>query len=47
MKTNFKVVGVDVNVPLADCEASLNTDFHLQSIISWAQAVGKHTGKES
>ncbi|XP_033230380.1 alkaline phosphatase, tissue-nonspecific isozyme-like isoform X2 [Belonocnema kinseyi] len=44
VKTNFKVVGVDMNVPLADCEASLNTDFHVQSIISWAQEVGKSTG---
>ncbi|XP_051165569.1 alkaline phosphatase-like [Leptopilina boulardi] len=44
VKTNFKVVGVDVNVPLADCEASLNTEFHLKSIISWAQEVGKYTG---
>lgn len=44
VKTNFKVIGVDVNVPLADCEASLNTDFHVESIITWAQAVGKRTG---
>ncbi|XP_076240183.1 alkaline phosphatase [Calliopsis andreniformis] len=44
VKTNYEVVGVDVNVPLADCAASLNTDYHVDSIISWAQAVGKDTG---
>ena len=45
VKTNYEVIGVDMNVPLADCEASLNTNYHVKSIISWAQAVGKSTGK--
>ncbi|CAK9801399.1 Alkaline phosphatase, tissue-nonspecific isozyme [Anthophora plagiata] len=44
VKTNFEVVGVNANVPLGNCNASLNTDYHVDSIISWAQAVGKDTG---
>ncbi|XP_076390457.1 alkaline phosphatase, tissue-nonspecific isozyme isoform X2 [Megachile rotundata] len=44
VKTNYEVVGVDANVPLNDCEASLNTDHHVDSIVSWAQAAGKDTG---
>ncbi|CAL7933290.1 unnamed protein product [Xylocopa violacea] len=44
VKTNYEVAGVDANVPLGNCTASLNTDYHVDSIISWAQAVGKDTG---
>ncbi|KAK2577199.1 hypothetical protein KPH14_003350 [Odynerus spinipes] len=44
VKTNYEVVGVDANVKLGDCKASLNTDYHVDSIISWAQAAGKATG---
>ncbi|XP_046747784.1 alkaline phosphatase-like [Diprion similis] len=44
VKTNFKVSGVDANVPLDDCEASLNEDYHVDSILAWAQAAGKDTG---
>lgn len=44
VKTNYKVVGVDARVPLDDCCASLNTDYHVDSIITWAQAAGKDTG---
>jgi alkaline phosphatase len=44
-KANFKTVGVDSNVKLKDCEASLNETFHLKSIIKWAQDSGKRTGK--
>ncbi|XP_066597583.1 alkaline phosphatase-like [Prorops nasuta] len=44
IKTNYEVVGVNANVPLRDCEASLNTDNHVESIFSWAQAAGKATG---
>ncbi|XP_076680610.1 alkaline phosphatase [Andrena cerasifolii] len=44
VKTNYEVVGVDGNVPLGDCPASLDTNHHVDSIVSWAQAVGKDTG---
>ncbi|XP_076182344.1 alkaline phosphatase, tissue-nonspecific isozyme isoform X2 [Ptiloglossa arizonensis] len=44
VKTNHEVVGVNANVPLGDCNASLNTDNHVDSIVSWAQAAGKDTG---
>lgn len=44
VKTNYEVVGLDVNVKQGDCKASLNTDYHVDSIISWAQAAGKATG---
>ncbi|XP_024877560.1 alkaline phosphatase isoform X1 [Temnothorax curvispinosus] len=44
VKTNYEVVGVDMNVQLGDCEASLNTNFHVDSFITWAQAAGKATG---
>ncbi|XP_046488848.1 alkaline phosphatase isoform X1 [Neodiprion pinetum] len=44
VKTNYKVTGVDSNVPLNDCEASLNEDYHVDSILAWAQAAGKDTG---
>lgn len=47
VKTNFEVVGVDANVPLGNCTASLNTDYHVDSIISWAQAAGKDTGQRN
>ncbi|XP_034192120.2 alkaline phosphatase [Osmia lignaria lignaria] len=44
VKTNYEVVGLDGNVPLGDCNTSLNTDYHVDSIVSWAQAAGKDTG---
>ncbi|XP_076654849.1 alkaline phosphatase isoform X2 [Halictus rubicundus] len=44
VKTNYEVIGVNANVPLGDCAASLNTSHHLESIISWAQKAGKSTG---
>ncbi|CAG5092236.1 Similar to ALPL: Alkaline phosphatase [Cotesia congregata] len=44
VKTNYKVVGVDNNVALDDCDGSLNPDFHTKSIIEWAQESGKDTG---
>ncbi|XP_043263799.1 alkaline phosphatase isoform X2 [Colletes gigas] len=44
VKTNYEVVGVNANVPLANCTASLNTDNHVDSIVSWALAAGKDTG---
>lgn len=44
VKTNYKVIGVDNNVALDDCDSSLNPDFHTKSIIEWAQESGKDTG---
>ncbi|XP_012218324.2 alkaline phosphatase [Linepithema humile] len=44
VKTNYEVVGVDANVELGDCEASLNENYHVDSFIAWAQAAGKATG---
>lgn len=44
VKTNYEVVGLDANVQLGDCEASLNGSYHVDSFIAWAQAAGKATG---
>ncbi|XP_029169020.1 alkaline phosphatase-like [Nylanderia fulva] len=44
VKTNYEVVGVDANVKLGDCPASLNANNHVHSFITWAQAAGKATG---
>lgn len=44
VKTNSEVVGVDSNVNLGDCASSLNTSYHVASIIEWAQQAGKATG---
>ncbi|XP_015595863.1 alkaline phosphatase [Cephus cinctus] len=44
VKTNYEVVGLDANIPLADCKSSLNSTYHTDTIISWAQDAGKATG---
>ncbi|XP_018303124.1 alkaline phosphatase isoform X1 [Mycetomoellerius zeteki] len=44
VKTNYEVVGVDANVELNNCEASLNANYHVDSFIAWAQTAGKATG---
>ncbi|XP_011161177.1 alkaline phosphatase [Solenopsis invicta] len=44
VKTNYELVGVDANVQLGDCEASLNVNYHVDSFLTWAQAAGKVTG---
>ncbi|KAG7209828.1 hypothetical protein KM043_011437 [Ampulex compressa] len=44
VKTNYEVIGVNGNVQLGDCNASLIEEHRLNSIISWAQAAGKDTG---
>ncbi|CAL1682989.1 unnamed protein product [Lasius platythorax] len=44
VKTNYEVVGVDANVQLGDCRASLNVNYHVDSFIAWAQAANKATG---
>lgn len=45
VKTNFDLVGLDAHVTLNNCSESLKTDYHVDSIVSWAQTVGKDTGK--
>lgn len=45
VKTNYGVSGVDARVERGDCEASLDQENHLDSILGWAQGVGKDTGK--
>lgn len=47
VKTNYEVVGVDANVQLGNCEASLNENYHVDSFITWGQAAGKATGRVS
>ncbi|KAF5295155.1 hypothetical protein FQR65_LT10543 [Abscondita terminalis] len=44
VKANVKTTGVDATVKYMDCNASLNKNAQLESIISWAQAAGKRTG---
>uniref|UniRef100_A0A6M2E1K4 Alkaline phosphatase n=1 Tax=Xenopsylla cheopis TaxID=163159 RepID=A0A6M2E1K4_XENCH len=43
-KTNYETLGVDANVELKDCMASMQPQSRLESIISWAQKNGKSTG---
>ena len=45
VKTNYGVIGVNANVRRSDCEASLNTNTHLQSIAEWALADGRDAGE--
>lgn len=45
VKTNFEVVGVDANVQLGNCRASLNANYHVDSFLAWAQAADKATGQ--
>lgn len=44
VKTNYETGGVDSAVPLGDCEASLNSTHHVDSILQWAQNEGMSTG---
>ncbi|XP_011495250.1 PREDICTED: alkaline phosphatase [Ceratosolen solmsi marchali] len=44
VKAKYNTHGVDANVALNDCEASVPTDNRVDSIINWAQAAGKSTG---
>ncbi|XP_026477992.1 LOW QUALITY PROTEIN: alkaline phosphatase, tissue-nonspecific isozyme-like [Ctenocephalides felis] len=43
-KTNYETSGVDANVELKDCPASMKPQSRLESIIGWAQRTGKSTG---
>ncbi|KAK3931831.1 Alkaline phosphatase, tissue-nonspecific isozyme, partial [Frankliniella fusca] len=44
VKTNYEVAGLDANVKLGDCAASLEPRNHLSSLLQWAQEAGKATG---
>ncbi|XP_034238800.1 alkaline phosphatase [Thrips palmi] len=44
VKTNYEVAGLDANVKLADCTASLKEANQLSSLLQWAQQAGKATG---
>lgn len=44
VKANYGTLGVNPKVKRNDCEASLNTENHVDSIMVWAQAKGKATG---
>lgn len=44
VKTNYEVAGLDANVKLADCTASLVSAHRLSSLLQWAQDAGKATG---
>uniref|UniRef100_A0A8D8VFS4 Alkaline phosphatase n=1 Tax=Cacopsylla melanoneura TaxID=428564 RepID=A0A8D8VFS4_9HEMI len=44
VKANHHTAGVDARVKAEDCEASLSEDSKVDSIITWAQKAGKHTG---
>ncbi|XP_071445254.1 alkaline phosphatase-like [Hetaerina americana] len=44
VKTNFETVGVDESVHLGECEASLNPEAQLPSILKWALDSGKDAG---
>ncbi|XP_039484206.1 alkaline phosphatase [Drosophila santomea] len=44
VKVNYETGGVDANVPLGNCTASLKEDHHVQTILKWAQVDGMRTG---
>ncbi|KAM8721071.1 hypothetical protein ACLKA7_007017 [Drosophila subpalustris] len=44
VKVNYETGGVDANVPLGNCSASLNEANHVQTILNWAQVDGMRTG---
>jgi len=44
VKVNYETGGVDANVPLGNCSASLKEDHHVQTILKWAQVDGMRTG---
>ncbi|XP_049810196.1 membrane-bound alkaline phosphatase-like [Schistocerca nitens] len=44
VKTNMGAIGVSAAVPVGDCLAQNNTEYHTTSIARWAQDTGKATG---
>ncbi|EDW82460.1 uncharacterized protein Dwil_GK25119, isoform B [Drosophila willistoni] len=44
VKANYETGGVDANVPLGNCSASLDESHHVQTILKWAQLDGMRTG---
>lgn len=45
VKTNSGVIGINAAVQRNDCEASTDTNTHLQSIAEWALADGRDIGE--
>ncbi|OXA43093.1 Membrane-bound alkaline phosphatase [Folsomia candida] len=44
IKARFATAGLTPGVVFADCRGQNNTDFHVTSIVEWAQREGKSTG---
>lgn len=44
IKTNYKIIGLNAQAKVNDCEAQLNRDLHTESILRWAQKTCKATG---
>lgn len=44
VKVNYETGGVDSGVALGNCESSLNSTHHVDSILQWAQDEGMSTG---
>lgn len=44
VKANYYTVGVNGNVKMKDCAASLKPENQVDTIIKWAQDAGKDTG---
>lgn len=44
VKGNYQTIGVNANVELNDCKASLDEANRVSSIMKWAQSAGKATG---
>lgn len=47
VKANYYTVGVNGNVKMSDCAASLKKANQVDTILKWAQDAGKATGEES
>ncbi|XP_065560991.1 alkaline phosphatase-like isoform X1 [Artemia franciscana] len=44
VKANLDTIGVDINVKYNNCSAQNMPEYHVNSIMKWAQDVGKSTG---
>lgn len=44
VKANYGTIGVSAHVPLGDCHAGSKSEYHVDSLLAWAQKVGKGTG---
>lgn len=46
IKVNQFTGGVDTTVDRYDCDAAMNKNSHLKSVLAWAQEAGKATGNK-